>query len=431
MHANTPAATVDVMRELIGDARVVALGEGAHNIMEFHGLRDRLFRLLVRELGFTGLVLESGFPEGLSVDRWIHGGPGDVETIAREGITYGFGACEPVHRQLRWMRRHNTRSARQVAFYGMDLPGSSTSPGPAVRACLDRLPPSPGDGELLRLSDLGGRAEAAVRYAAMPVAQRARLTRGLEELERRALRFRDERGADDEDVRIASWCAASMRAFVAEAAVASDPCTEPGEPYPREVFMARSVEQVLRKERRVVVSAHNAHVRRSPLHGRPTLGALLADTLGSDLAVIGTTYGSGPEVGFTQRSPRPFDCDVSLGSRILTPHCVETRLESLGRPVAVVDTRRVPAGFFDGVEGTLAAGGLDPVDDFPAAYDALIHFRRVTRVPGAFERLRAETEAASAQALGTGADASARPVQPVRPRDPDARPEDIDHPESP
>ncbi|GGO96821.1 erythromycin esterase family protein [Wenjunlia tyrosinilytica] len=388
-------ANAEVVRELIGDARVVALGEGAHSITEFYGLRDRLFRLLVREFGFTGLVLESGFAEGLAVDEWIHGGPGRVETIARDGITYRFGECEPMWRQLRWMRHWNRGGSAKVAFYGMDLPGSSTSPGPAVRACLDRLPARPGDQELLRLSDLGGRSEAAVRYAAMSASDRARLLEGLRGLGGRALQSSHENGKDSKDSKdaeVALWCAASLRAFVAE--VEGGGASSEG-PYPREAFMARSVEWILQRERRIVVSAHNAHVRRSPFRGRPTLGGLLASALGADLVVIGMTYGSGPEVRFTQRSPRPFDCEVALGARTLTPECVESRLDRLGRPVAVVDPRRAPGGFFDGVEGTLAGGGLDPVDDFPAAYDALLHVRRVTRVPGAFERLRAEFEAAA------------------------------------
>ncbi|MEU9320221.1 erythromycin esterase family protein [Streptomyces sp. NPDC048295] len=373
------------LREIVGDARVVALGEGGHNITEFYGLRDRLFRYLVRECGFTGLVLESGFAEGLGVDAWVHGGPGRVQDVSRTGITYRFGECEPMRRQLRWMRRHNTTGEGTVSFYGMDLPGSSTSPLSAVRACLDRLPAQPGDAALLALSDLGERSRAAVRYAAMDSAERARLLDSMQRLAHRARRH----GSG-----VLARCGASLEAFAAELTG-----TPPPElPYPREEFMARSVRWVLEREARVVVSAHNSHVRRTPFHGRPTLGSLLSPTLGADLVVVGMTYGSGPEVRFTQRSPRPFDCDVTLGRRVLVPASVESRLEHLGPRAALLTTCDAPPGFFDGVHGTLAGGGLDPVDDFPAAYDALLHFRRVSRTPGAFERTRAEfADARSAQ----------------------------------
>lgn len=248
----------------------------------------------------------------------------------------------------------------------------------------------------------------------MSSSDRARLLDGLRGLDERALRYRRHSGPDDEDAEIALWCAASLEAFVAEA---DEDRTSSEGPYPREAFMARSVECILRRERRIVVSAHNAHVRRTPLHGRPTLGGLLSSELGADLVVIGMTYGSGPEVTFTQRSSRPFDCDVTLGARTLTPESVESRLDRLGPEVTLLDPRRAPAGFFDGVEGTLAGGELDPVDDFPAAYDALLHVRQVNRIPGAFERLRAEFAAAARAGFEAAPDANAPADQSMRPGD--------------
>ena len=53
---------------LIGDARVIALGEGAHSISEFTAYGDALLRRLVQEQGITAFVLESGFAEGLLID---------------------------------------------------------------------------------------------------------------------------------------------------------------------------------------------------------------------------------------------------------------------------------------------------------------------------------------------------------------------------
>ncbi|MFI6316798.1 erythromycin esterase family protein [Nonomuraea sp. NPDC050556] len=328
-----------LVREMVGDARVVAIGEGAHNITEFYDLKHQL----LRELGFPAFVMESGFPEGLDVDAWIHGAPGRVEDVARDGITYRFGECEPMRRQLDWMR------SAKVAFYGMDLPGSSTSPGPAVRAIARRMPVA---AELLRLSDLGGRTEAAIRFEAMPPDERALLVEGLAGLAERA---------DPHDDPVVRRCGASLRAFVAELDV-----PEAG-PYPRDVFMADTVRWVLEREERVVVSAHNAHVQRTPFEGRPTMGCLLDAALGEEMVVIGMTYGSGPEVRFTQRSPRPFDCDVELVEHVVEPGSLEERMDRLDLPVAA-----------------LALGG-EP-------YDAVVHVRHATRIPGAFERLRAEFE---------------------------------------
>jgi erythromycin esterase len=65
---------LEPLRDLIGTARVVGIGESAHYVREYGLLRHRLVRFLVERMGFTVVAVESGFSEGLVVDRWIHGG---------------------------------------------------------------------------------------------------------------------------------------------------------------------------------------------------------------------------------------------------------------------------------------------------------------------------------------------------------------------
>jgi prolyl oligopeptidase len=321
----------------VGDARVVALGEGAHNVVELLELRGALLRELVTRHGFTALVLESGFPEGLALDAWVRGGADDLAEVARTCITYGFGDNEPTRPQLTWLRAHH-ESGGEIRVYGMDLPGASTSPAPAVRELLGRVPGAPGDEDLRRLSDLGGPTAAAVRLDQMPPGERSWL---LERL--LALADRADAATDD----VARRCGAALRSYVAEQTFDLADTTSP---YPRDAFMADTVRWVLEREQRVLVHAHNGHVRRTPSDGRPMLGALLTPALGEDLVVIGTTYRSGPQVRITERSPRPFDWEVALTEGVPGPD--------------------------------LAADAED--------FDHLVVLPEAHRVPGAFERLRAE-----------------------------------------
>ncbi|GAB3857886.1 hypothetical protein GCM10028801_17000 [Nocardioides maradonensis] len=317
---------VDVadLRAVIGSARVVALGEAAHNVVELHELRSRLLADLAED-GVTALVLESGFAEGLALDAWLRGGPGAVADVAAT-ISYGFGHSTEVQRMLAWMRDAGVRA------FGMDLSGDGTSPGPAVRALLARVAPEPGDAALLRRADLGRRAAAAIRWAALDPGERAALLDDLRGLAERGRRTGDA---------VAERLAASLDAFVAEQGDVGDG------PYPREVFLADTVRWVLDREPRILVSAHDGHVQRDPVDGRPTLGGLLAPDLGEDLVVIGTRYSRGPAVRITERSSRPYDWDVALEEG-----------------VAVAEP------------GT--------------GYDVVLDLGSVHRVPGAFERLRAE-----------------------------------------
>ncbi len=84
-HAN-PVKTLDpganfqdllALKSMIGTARVVALGENIHGAHEPMASRNRLFRFLVQQMGFTAIALESGFTESRLVDSFVGGGPGD------------------------------------------------------------------------------------------------------------------------------------------------------------------------------------------------------------------------------------------------------------------------------------------------------------------------------------------------------------------
>lgn len=366
------------VRDLVAGARVVLLGEGAHGIDDFARLGDGLFRTLATEFGFTAFVRESGFAEGLAVDAWIHGGAGEVEDVARAGITYGFGESDAVRRQLTWLRAENARrrgSGRApLHFWGMDLPGSSTSPGTAVRACLERIPAHEGDDELRRLTDLGGRTEAAIAWHGLDDAARGRIRDGIT-----GLCARVESDGDD----IARRAAATLGAFLAELSWDGAPGA-----YPREQLMADTVSWIADREERILVLAHNAHVRREPLHGRPALGTILQERLGDALRVIGMTYGHGPVVSFAERSPRPFDWEATLSEREPAPGSLERALDPLGD--VLVDLRGAPSALWDGLEGTHAGGGMDPLADVTTAFDAIAHRHRASLVPGHLDRLRAE-----------------------------------------
>jgi erythromycin esterase len=53
---------LEPLRDIVGDARAVSIGESTHRMHEFYQLRHRMIRFLVRELGFTAHIMESGFP---------------------------------------------------------------------------------------------------------------------------------------------------------------------------------------------------------------------------------------------------------------------------------------------------------------------------------------------------------------------------------
>lgn len=373
---------LEPVRKIIGDARVVSIGESAHGIREFYDLKHRLLRYLVSELGFTAFVMESGFAEGLAVNEWILGGDGDLTHVAHTGITYGFGDCAEMRAQLQWMRDWNAAHERKVRFYGMDVPGSCTNPGPAISACLARIAPQSGDAELLRLSELGGQIEAIARYAALSAAQRECLSNGIENLVERA-------AGDD----IAYRCALSAR-YLDD--MLSNKVRFGVGRNPRDELMLDNVNWILQRESRIVIGAHNGHLLRRDWQGIPVLGSLLDPILGNDMVVIATTYASGQVIRVRNPTAPPVEWDVSLDELQPPPHSMDALMDSANLAFHIVDLRRVPSECVSAATTMLFAHDAHEVAP-QKIFDALVHVRHVTPVAGALETLRGDVARANAR----------------------------------
>lgn len=477
------AGVAEALRAIVGEALVVGIGEAAHSVAEVQAVQELVVRALLDgderppverggrppraggggaeaenpapAGGIAVVALESGFAEALELDDWVGGAGSDADlaAVAGRGMTYGFGASPIVQRLLAGIRELNRRAdGHRVRVVGLDLPGSATSPGPAVRVCLSAVPAQPGDAELLRRTDLGGRTEAAVAVAALSEGGRRALETDLRGVVARVLACAGaggndpERAGDPDRVGLAERAAASIEAFLEELACGTDGPPS-GAPYPRERFMAETALWAAERYGRTVVLAHNAHVRREALHGRPTLGGMLAERLGDGYRAVATTYGRGPAVRFVARSDRPFDCDVHLAHRGSAPGSVDAALERTlpdpatsallvdlracgapGRPESTGETDSAAAVIeraLAAATGIHAGAELDPVEDVATAFDAIVHLREAHRVPGAFERLRAEF-AAGRRGPEPAIDPAAEPVPDPAPSAAPERPDPLD-----
>jgi erythromycin esterase len=128
-----PVDDLEPLRDIVGGAQVVALGESSHHIRAFYQVRHRILRFLVERCGFEVCALEAPFTERQILDARVQGGPGTVEQVAAEGIALSLGRCREMHEALRRMREHNRAAAvPPLRCVGTDLPGSAASPLPTL-----------------------------------------------------------------------------------------------------------------------------------------------------------------------------------------------------------------------------------------------------------------------------------------------------------
>ncbi|MCC3317612.1 erythromycin esterase family protein [Nocardia africana] len=324
-----PLDDLEPLREIIGAARVVAIGESSHFITEFQQMRQRLLRFLVERCGFTVLAFEYGFSEGILLDDWAQGAGTDDELAARLAGTIPIGVGEP----LRWIRRYNGTAATPVRFAGIDIPAAGGSLLPALGPVADYLrevdPQTlPAVEKATRIAATfagASAASAAPAWSRVPAAERDTLSAILARL---LIRFRavesmyvsrsDQRGYDVARHRLEAACHAdygfgAMADLFAGTGLTADTSA-------RDSYMAESVLWQLRRSEpgtRIVLAAHNAHIQKEPvsfdgqnLAGFP-MGHHLHRTLGDDYVALGLTSAAGQTADMLPDENAPFGFTVA------------------------------------------------------------------------------------------------------------------------
>lgn len=134
--ASNDTSDLHFLAPMLEGVRVVSFGEGLHASEEPLLFRNKLFRYLASDHGFTALGMESGVMEGLVVNDFVTGGPGEAADIARHGMTYGFGELPQQTGLLDWMRDRNSGGGASgtLEFYGFDISTGRTENGSIEQA---------------------------------------------------------------------------------------------------------------------------------------------------------------------------------------------------------------------------------------------------------------------------------------------------------
>jgi erythromycin esterase-like protein/predicted phosphoribosyltransferase len=119
----------EVLDELIGDARVVLIGESSHGTHEFYEARAEITKWLIEHKGFNAIAAEADWPDAYRVNRyvrWLSDDSTPEEALRGfERFPAWMWRNTVVRDFVGWLRWHNGRCAadgrRQTGFYGLDL----------------------------------------------------------------------------------------------------------------------------------------------------------------------------------------------------------------------------------------------------------------------------------------------------------------------
>jgi erythromycin esterase-like protein len=111
-------ADMQALKPLIGNARIVSLGEATHGTREFFQLKHRMLEFLATEMGFTIFSIEANMPEAYRLNDYVLNGTGDPAELLR-GMYFWTWNTEEVLEMIRWMRAFNASGRGRVQFTGI------------------------------------------------------------------------------------------------------------------------------------------------------------------------------------------------------------------------------------------------------------------------------------------------------------------------
>lgn len=343
------AGDFDPLLDLIGEARVVLLGEASHGTHDFYRVRGEITKRLIREKGFRAVAIEGDWPDAFRVNRYVRGRSADLDA---ESALSGFirfpqwmWRNADVLDFVGWLRDHNREigdEGLQTGFYGLDIYSLHSS----MAAVL----------EYLRVVDPEAAARAARRYACFdhfgsdPQTYGYASTLGLEtSCEREVVRQLVELRAAAAGYARRDGRLAPDDLFFAEQ---NAQVVATAERYYRTMFLSHtaswnlrdrhmagtlaSIERFLESQgspARVVVWAHNSHLgdaraTEMALRGESNLGQLARERLDGNAVLIGFTTYTG-----TVSAASDWDAQVERKSvRPALPESYEALFHETGLP---------------------------------------------------------------------------------------------------
>ena len=373
------------LKAVVGDARIVSLGEATHGTREFFEMKHRLFEFLVREMGFTVFAIESEWAEAARIDEYVRTGRGDAQALLT-GLYFWTWRTREVLELIDWMRGYNANPANpnKVSFVGVDAQFPTLAMDTVV-AFLRRVDPQ--DAALaeeryacLRPYSNDARGVTQTPYdQASPVVQqqcRAQVQQVHDHLAANRARLEAATSAAD--------YAFALRA--ARLAVQGEDVRAERDGWARDRYMAENAEWWLDRAgagAKMVIWAHNAHVSTAP----QWMGYQLRARHGAAMRVMGFSFYQG---SFTavNLDGGPF------GTYTFGPppeHSYEAVFHTAGLPRFILDLRAGAATSGGAwLAGPLAVREIGcchrpsipswgvRTASLPALYDVIIHFENTT-----------------------------------------------------
>jgi erythromycin esterase len=136
------AADLQPLKQIVGSATIVGLGEATHGTHEFFAVKSRTLEFLVKQMGFNTFALENGWAASQPMGRYVSTGEGNPSDLLRHDF-YAAWQTQEFLDLFDAMRQYNADLAHltKVRFAGIDSWNVTQSAFDAVTSYLQLVDP--------------------------------------------------------------------------------------------------------------------------------------------------------------------------------------------------------------------------------------------------------------------------------------------------
>lgn len=372
VHLKTVAAgsgfdDMQPLKTMIGDARIVALGEADHLNRDFYRVKHRMVEFLVNEMDFTVFAIEATFAGALELNDYILTGDGTPEK-ALAALVYPAWRTEAVLEMVKWMRQYNAAHEKKIKFYGFDNKPATGS----AEAVYDYLRKTNGTKDYDQLLSSLMQLSIAPRSWKGPNEQ---LRKSVEQIKSLITYLENQwpvraRPSSQQEIQgEKQWrlTVQHARVLLQNAEFLSAPSISKATDL-RDKSMAQNVRWLMDYEEgaKIILWAANTHIMTMPYSG--CMGDYLRRTYGKDMVVFGLMRNRKSD------ALSPDSTDQGYGA---PKGSVEALLTEAGLDMAVINLRSLPKGavskYFNAPRKTGSIANL-----LPWAYDAILFIESTT-----------------------------------------------------
>ncbi|WP_297794440.1 erythromycin esterase family protein [uncultured Eudoraea sp.] len=343
VQAGSSFEDIEPLKNIVGDARIVSLGEPTHGNKEVFQLKHRMIEYLVEEMDFNIFALECPLGEAYDINRYVVDGIGDPEK-ALAGIYMWAWDTQEVLELIKWMRSYNAdpNHKTKVKFYGFD----TQNPERATKVMLDYI----NKVDLALINNVYAELGILEIPFSNPeiIGNRQWILEEGDSLSLKTIKlvmdsFDKNKTQYIKNTSVLEWEFAKQHARQVEIFIEESINDAENWSKIRDLGQAQNLKWIMDQEgddSKMVVWAHNSHVSNSSRWGTEWMGSYMKKWYGDDLKIFGIFFNQGSFKAIDEGVPSKGMHDFLVGPA--PEGTFEYVMASTNMSLAVVDLANLP-----------------------------------------------------------------------------------------